>query len=96
MSSELLATTAEFNSVNPHEVIMSTRTITALYDTRAAADDAKQRLTTTGISQGSIEIHDEGSLSASPAAGDQRDAGVLGGLKHLFGYHEDAHAYAEG
>ena len=76
---------------------MSVRTITALYETRADAEEAKQELSAIGVSSGSVDIHDEGSITAgstSPAG--QTEPGLIGGLKHLFGHHEDAHTYAEG
>ena len=76
---------------------MSIRTITALYADRSSAEAAKQRLMSAGVGQGSIDVHDEGSLSNAPTTtAGQAEPGVLGGLKHLFGHHEDAHTYAEG
>ena len=76
---------------------MSVRTITALYETRAAAEAAKQQLSAIGVSGSSVDIHDEGSISAgSTSTAGQAEPGLLGGIKHLFGHHEDAHTYAEG
>ena len=76
---------------------MSVRTITALYGTRAAAEAAKQQLSAIGVSGGSVDIHDEGSISSgSESTSGQAEPGLLGGIKHLFGHHEDAHTYAEG
>ena len=78
---------------------MSLRTITALYQSRAAAEAAKARLLSTGVEAASVDIHDQGSLSGTPTSDlgrAQAEPGVLGGLKHLFGHHEDAHTYAEG
>lgn len=75
---------------------MLDRTITALYDTKAAAEAAKQRLGAMGVS--SADIHDEGSANSmnSTPAGAKSTGGVLGGLKSMFGAHEDTHAYTEG
>lgn len=74
---------------------MPNRTITALYDTKAAAEDAKQRL--AKISVNAVDIHDEGSASTGPlAAASKAEGGIMGGLKSIFGAHEDTHAYAEG
>ena len=70
---------------------MADRTLTALYQTQADADAAKQRLTAMGIASGDIDIHDE--AAAGRAGG---DGGMLGGLGKLFGHHDDTHAYAEG
>ena len=73
---------------------MSTRTITALYDTKAAAEAAKQRLSTLNFGSSAVDIHDESSMAATSTG--KAEPGMLGGLKHLFGHHEDAHTYAEG
>ena len=70
---------------------MADRTLTALYQTQAEADAAKQRLAALGVSAGDIDVHDE--TSAGRAGG---DGGMFGGLGKLFGHHEDTHAYAEG
>ena len=71
---------------------MTDRTITALYDTKAAAESAKQRLTAMGVSSGSIDIHDQGASSQSAS----QNGGFMSSLKNMFGEHEDTHAYAEG
>ena len=70
---------------------MVNRTLTALYETQADADAAKQRLTAMGIASGGIDIHDE--TSAGHAGG---EGGMFGGLGKFFGHHDDTHAYAEG
>ena len=70
---------------------MADRTLTALYQTQAEADAAKQRLTALGVSASDIDIHNE--TSAGQAGG---EGGLFGGLGKLFGHHEDTHAYAEG
>ena len=70
---------------------MTDRTITALYDSKAAADAAKNRLTAMGVSGGDVDIHDQASADT---AGDNK--GFLASLKGMFGDHEDSHAYAEG
>lgn len=69
---------------------MTDRTITALYETQAAAESAKQRLTALGVTAGAVDIHDQGSTANGG------DKGFLGSLKAMFGDHEDTHAYAEG
>ena len=69
---------------------MTDRTITALYETQAAAESAKQRLTALGVTTGAVDIHDQGSTANGG------DKGFLGSLKTMFGDHEDTHAYAEG
>ena len=76
---------------------MTDRTLTALYDTKAAAEAAKTKLLTLGIPGLGISIHDEGSAGAMGASGTTAaEGGMLSGLKNLFGAHEDTHAYAEG
>lgn len=74
---------------------MTDRTITALYDTRDAADSAKASLTAMDISGSRISIHDEGSVDEAGVPG-QEHGGMFSGLKNLFGSHDDSHAYAEG
>ena len=71
---------------------MAHRTITALYDSKAAAEDAKSRLSAIGV--GSVDIHDQGSLGST--SGTAKAGGMVQEIKHLFGGHEDTHAYAEG
>ncbi len=71
---------------------MADRTITALYDTKAAAEDAKTRLAGAGFSSGSIDIHSEDTALGST----KEQGGMLAGLKNMFGSHDDSHAYAEG
>ncbi len=68
---------------------MEHRTITALYDTRAAAEEAKKTLSGIGVS--SVDIHDEATVSNPKPAG-----GLIEEVKHIFGMHDDAHAYSEG
>jgi hypothetical protein len=65
---------------------MNDRKITALYDTRAEAEAAADRLRDSGLGAGDIDIHDK----------DGGGEGFLSKLKDFFGGHEDSHAYAEG
>ncbi len=71
---------------------MSNRTITALYESKAAAEDGRQRLFNSGISASSINIHD----AASTGADGKKDEGFFAGIANMFGSHEDSHTYAEG
>ena len=76
---------------------MTSRTLTALYDTRAAADVAKTKLSGLGVLSSDVSIHDEGSAGAmSVREEDRAQGGMFSGLKSLFGAHEDTHAYSEG
>jgi len=63
------------------------RTVTALYDTRAEAESAKQRLE-TGFDTDSVKIIDQSSHS------DNADRGSS--LSSMFGSHDDRHTYDEG
>ena len=76
---------------------MTDRTLTALYDTQAAAEAAKLKLSALNIPGSGISIHDESSAGALGASGSAHaEGGLLSGLKNLFGSHEDTHAYSEG
>ena len=77
---------------------MSQRTITALYDTREAAEAAKRRLTAMNIPGSDVSVHDEGSAGgATSTDGSMKsEGGMVAALKNLFGSHDDSHAYAEG
>ncbi len=68
------------------------RTLTALYDTKAAAEAAQAQLKQAGIDQ--VSVHDQGSMNADESA--PRGGGFMASLKDIFGAHEDHHAYAEG
>jgi uncharacterized protein (TIGR02271 family) len=63
------------------------RTVTALYDTRAEAESAKQRLEGS-FDTDSIKIIDQSSH------GDDDDRGSF--LSNMFGSHDDRHTYDEG
>ena len=68
---------------------MATRTITAMFDTRAEADRAVQALASAvGVELGAVDIG-----SGSQA---KEQEGFLSSLKSLFVPEEDTHAYAEG
>lgn len=73
---------------------MTDRTLTAVYDTTANAEDAKRRLAAAGISAGDIDIHEEKSFGSSKS--ESKEGGVFSGLRNIFGSHDDTHAYAEG
>ena len=69
---------------------MANRTITALYENRADAERAVEKLKTAGFDN--VDIHDEeGSDSAGAHPG-----GLMASLRGLFGGHEDVHTYGEG
>ena len=74
---------------------MTTRTLTALYETTMDADAAKTKLVKAGVDHASIDIHDESSLGGADSSS-AKSGGLMAGLKRLFGSHEDHHIYAEG
>ena len=70
------------------------RTLTAMFDTRAAAEATRERLLQAGVSSSEIDLQDQstyGGDAASPQKG-----GLMEGLRGMFGAHDDHHAYAEG
>ena len=76
---------------------MAERTLTAMYDTRSAAEAARDRLVALGVPSAGITIRgtDAGTTAtASPTAGE--DKGFLASLADLFAPEEDRHTYAEG
>src|SRR4051812_11702992 len=76
---------------------MAERTLTAMYDTRGAAEAARDRLVALGVPSGDVTIHgtDAGATAtAAPAA--EEDKGFLDSLADLFAPEEDRHTYAEG
>jgi uncharacterized protein (TIGR02271 family) len=74
-----------------------TRTITALFDQRADAEAAKNRLEAANVETGHISIHDKTS-SGFHATGRSttQDPGVWASIKNAFVPDEDRHAYEEG
>ncbi|CAA9288442.1 MAG: hypothetical protein AVDCRST_MAG08-4384, partial [uncultured Acetobacteraceae bacterium] len=75
---------------------MATRTITALFDSRAEADKAVQALVSeAGVSQSSVRV-EAGSGTAAAGASAQQDKGFFASLRDMFIPDEDQHAYAEG
>ena len=70
------------------------RTLTALYDNRASADAARDRLIAAGVSRSEIDVHDQTAYSDHTAPANQ--GGMMAGLKSLFGSHDDHQAYGEG
>ncbi len=69
--------------------------IVALYDTRAHADAAREKLLAAGVDSGSVQVMDKGADSMAGGvdyeAGNQ---GLWGSIKSLFMPDEDAHAYS--
>ena len=74
-----------------------TRTITALFDQRADAEAAENRLKAANVEAGHISIHDKTS-SGFHATGRSttEDPGVWASIKNAFVPDEDRHTYEEG
>jgi len=74
-----------------------TRNITALFDQRADAEAAKNRLEAANVETGHISIHDKTS-SGFHATGKSttQDPGVWASIKNAFVPDEDRHTYEEG
>ena len=70
------------------------RTLTALYDNRASADAARDRLIQAGVSRSEIDVHDQTAYGDHTAPAHK--GGMMEGLKNMFSSHEDHHAYGEG
>ena len=74
-----------------------TQTITALFDTRADADAAKQRLKQSNVDAGHISIHDKTSAGYKDSGySTTSEPGMWGSIKHAFLPDEDRHTYEEG
>ena len=74
------------------------RTITALFDSRADAEAAKERLRTARVDADHVHIHDQSSAGFR-ASGDystHQDRGVWDSIKNAFLPDEDRHTYEEG
>ena len=70
------------------------RTLTAMFDTRAAAEATLDRLVAAGVSRSEIDLQDAGAYAAE--GGGPRKEGLMAGIRNMFGDHDDHHAYAEG
>jgi len=76
---------------------MATRTITALFDSRAEAEQAVQSLVSeVGLDRSAVRVEAGTGTAASGAASAQDDKGFFASLKDLFIPDEDRNAYAEG
>ena len=77
---------------------MTTRTVTAMFNSRAEADQAARELASQlGLDRAMVRTSPEGGAAASgSAAGTGQDTGFLASLKSLFLPEEDQYAYAEG
>lgn len=75
------------------------RTITAMFDTRADAEAGRERLRAANIDAGNVNIHDQTSAGYSAdnySTTDANNTGVWGSVKNAFIPDEDRHTYEEG
>ena len=72
-------------------------TITALFDTRAEAEAAKQRLQSARVDADNIHIHDKSSTGYKESGySSHEDVGFWDSIKNAFVPDEDRHTYEEG
>lgn len=72
-------------------------TLTALFDTRAEAEAAKQRLQSARVDVDHIHIHDKSSTGYKESGySSQEDVGFWDSIKNAFVPDEDRHTYEEG
>ena len=72
------------------------RTITALFDTKAAADAGAERLRQAGIDAGKVSIHDQTTHKTAGTYSTDEDRGLWASIKNAFVPNEDRHTYEEG
>ena len=76
---------------------MTHQTLTALYDTRGAAETARDQLVERGVSMEAISIRGvEGDETAASSTNTAEDRGFWASLSDLFMPDEDRYTYAEG
>ena len=74
-----------------------TRTVTALFDKRADAEAAENRLKAANVDASHIRIHDKTSTGFhATGQSTTRDPGMWGSIKNAFLPDEDRHTYEEG
>ena len=75
-----------------------TKTITAMFDSRAHAEDAMARLTAAGVGASDVHVVDQSTpgYSADRRASTVEDKGIWASIKGVFLPDEDRHTYEEG
>lgn len=71
------------------------RTITALFDTRADAEAGKERLRAAGIDAAHVHVHDQSTHQTAGDYSTHQDQGTWASIKHAFLPDEDRHGYDE-
>lgn len=72
------------------------RTITAMFDSRADAEAGKERLRAAGIDASNVHVHDQSTHQTSGAYSTHQDRGTWSSIKNAFLPDEDRHGYEEG
>ena len=72
------------------------RTITALFDTKADADAGAERLRQAGVDAGHVSVHDQTTHTTAGAHSTSADKGLWASIKNAFVPDEDRHTYEEG
>lgn len=72
------------------------RTVTAMFDTRADAEAGAERLRQAGIDAAHVHVHDQSTHQTSGAHSTHTDQGTWASIKHAFLPDEDRHTYEEG
>ena len=72
------------------------RTITALFDTKADAEAGAERLHHAGVDAGHVRVHDQSSHTTAATHSTRADQGLWASIKNAFLPDEDRHTYEEG
>ena len=72
------------------------RTITALFDTKADADAGAERLRLAGVDASHVSVHDQTTHSTSGDYSTGKDRGLWASIRNVFVPDEDRHTYEEG
>lgn len=72
------------------------RTITALFDTKADADAGAERLRQAGVDASHVNVHDQTTHRTTDGPATGKDQGLWASIKNAFIPDEDRHTYEEG
>lgn len=72
------------------------RTITAMFETRADAEAGKARLQAAGVDASHVHVHDQSTHQTGGAHSTHQDQGTWASIKNAFLPDEDRHTYEEG
>src|SRR5450830_1353331 len=92
------------NSIHQRSETIMAHTLAAVFDKRESAEQARQKLISSGYASEQIRLNDSssdysGTPSASAIDTSRNDDGVVASIKHfftdMFGSHADRHVYAQ-